>query len=316
VKKKALRVFLTGGLGNQLFQLAAAMHYAGSRKIELDVVTASPRKNKNGEAEILSLNLPEQIEILEKNEGTLARKVFGFNIRSGYLPSYIRRSSRFKTIQRFCSAIALGITLKRIYRINISSDLGNDSEFISSDRDEIIIGYFQTYKVASEIQGKKEQLFRLLGNEEYLKYESLAQAERPLLVHVRLGDYELEDDFGVLNTEYYRAAIEFAWRTEKFGKIWLFSDQPEDAMQRIPSEFRDRTRLVEDHNLDSAETLQIMSLCQGYVIANSSFSWWGAFLSECKDPLVVTPKPWFTGLPEPTDLIPLNWNRFDGFNSK
>ena len=316
MKKKALRVFLTGGLGNQLFQLAAAMHYAGSRRIELDVVTASPRKNKNGEAEILSLNLPEQIEILKKNEGTLARKVFGFNIRSGYLPSYMRRSSRIKTIQGLCSAIALGITLKRVYRINVSSDLGNDSEFVSSDRDEIIIGYFQTYKVASEILGKKEQLFRLLGNEEYLKYESLAQTERPLLVHVRLGDYKLEDDFGVLDSEYYRAAIEFAWRTEKFDKIWLFSDQPEDAMQRIPSEFRDRTRLVEDHNLDSAETLQIMSLCQGYVIANSSFSWWGAFLSECKDPLVVTPKPWFTGLSEPTDLIPLNWNRFDGFNSK
>jgi hypothetical protein len=316
VKKKALRVFLTGGLGNQLFQLAAAMHYAGSRRIEIDVVTASPRKNKNGEAEILSLNLPEQIEILEKNEGVFVRKVFGFNIRSGYSPSFIRKSSKIKTLQRFCSSMALGITLKRIYHINISSDLGNDSAFSSSDRAEIIIGYFQTYKVASEIQGKKEQLFRFLGNEEYLKYESLAQAERPLLVHVRLGDYQLEDNFGVLSSEYYKAAIEFAWQSERFDKIWLFSDQPEDAMQRIPPEFRDRTRLVDDHYLNSAETLQIMSLCQGYVIANSSFSWWGAFLSECKDPLVVTPKPWFTGLPEPTDLIPLNWRRFDGFNSK
>ena len=206
--------------------------------------------------------------------------------------------------------------MKKIYPINISSDLGNDTKFRSSDRNEIIIGYFQTHKVASEIQGKKEQLFRLLGNEEYLKYKSLARAERPLLVHVRLADYQLEDNFGVLNSEYYRAAIEFAWGTERFGRIWLFSDQPADAMQRIPYEFRNRTRLVEAHNLDSAETLQMMSLCQGYVIANSSFSWWGAFLSECKDPLVVTPKPWFTGLPEPTDLIPLNWNRFDGFDSK
>jgi hypothetical protein len=316
VKKKALRVFLTGGLGNQLFQLAAAMHSAGSRRIELDVVTASPRKNKNGEAEILSLDLPEQIEILKKNAGTFARKVFGFNIRSGYLPNYIEKSTRIKALQSIGSSIAFTMVLKKFYRVNISNDLGFDAEVRSSDKNEIIIGYFQTHKVASEIKNKKHQLFHLLRNEEYLKYKSLARTERPLLVHVRLSDYQLEDNFGVLNSEYYRAAIEFAWQTERFGRIWLFSDQPADAMQRIPYEFRNRTRLVEDRNLDSAETLQIMSLCQGYVIANSSFSWWGAFLSECKDPLVVTPKPWFIGLPEPTDLIPLNWNRFDGFDSK
>jgi hypothetical protein len=314
MKKKTLRVFLTGGLGNQLFQLAAAMHYAGSRRIELDVVTATPRKNKNGEAEILSLKLPEQIEILEKNAGTLARKVFSFNIRSGYLPRFIERSTRIKALQSFGSSVAFVMTLKKFYRINISNDLGFDAEVRSSDKNEIVIGYFQTHKVASEIKDKKHELFHLIRNEEYLKYESLARTERPLLVHVRLGDYQLEDDFGVLNSDYYKEAIGFAWQTGRFGKIWLFSDQPEDAIDRIPNEFRSKTRLLGDQDFDSAETLQIMSLCHGYVIANSSFSWWGAFLSESKDPLVVTPKPWFTGLPEPTDLIPFHWKRFNGFN--
>ena len=315
MKDKALRVFLTGGLGNQLFQLAAALHFAGSRRIELDVHTAEPRKNKSGEAEILSFDLPPHIHILEKNQGKLVRKVFGFNLRSGYLPRNFEKKAMFKAIRGLGSTIALGLALKHFHRIIVSNDLGNDRKIKRSDRSEIIIGYFQTYKVACEVINRKESLFSHLRNENFQEFRSLAVIEKPLLVHVRLGDYELEEQFGILSPEYYRVAIERAWQRGEFDKIWLFSDQPNEALHRIPQQYRDKIRLIEDDDLDSAETLQIMSLCQGYVIANSSFSWWAASLSDFKDPIVITPKPWFIKLPEPTDLMPPHWDRFDGFGT-
>lgn len=313
MKEKTLRVFLTGGLGNQLFQLAAALHYAGSRRIELDVHTAEPRTNKSGEAEILSLDLPPQIHILKKNEGTFVRKVFGFNLRSGYLPRNFEKKVMFKAIRQLSSTIVLGVALRRFYQIQVSNDLGDDREINGSDRNEIIIGYFQTYKFASEVINRKKKMFGQLNNQNFQAFKSLAVVEKPLLVHVRLGDYKLEDQFGILTFEYYKAAIEHAWQKREFKKIWLFSDQPEEALHRIPQQYRDRIRLIKDHDLDSVETLQIMSLCQGYVIANSSFSWWAASLSDIEDPIVVTPKPWFIELPEPTDLIPPCWERFAGF---
>lgn len=314
MKNKALRVFLTGGLGNQLFQLAAALHYAGSRRIELDVYTAEPRKSKSGEAEILSLELPPHIQILKKNQGKVVRKVFGFNLRSGYLPRNFEKKGVFKAIRGLGSTMALGVALKHFYRVIVSNDLGHDRRIKRSDRSEIIIGYFQTYKVSSEVIKRKEGLFGQLSNQNFQKLRSLAVIEKPLLVHVRLGDYQLEELFGILSPEYYRAAIEYAWQIGEFNKIWLFSDQPKDALRRIPQQYRDRIRLIENDDLDSAETLKIMSLCQGYVIANSSFSWWAAALSDFENPVVVSPKPWFIQLPEPTDLIPPHWDRFEGFD--
>jgi hypothetical protein len=312
---KTLRVFLTGGLGNQLFQLAAALHYAGSRRIELDVHTAEPRKNKSGEAEILSFDLPPQIHILEINEGSFVRKVFGFNLRSGYLPRNFEKKMMFKAIRRLASTVALGVALRRFYQIIVSNNLGDDKKIIGSDRNEIIIGYFQTYKFASEVINIKEKLFGKLNNKNFQELKSLAVEEKPLLVHVRLGDYQLEEQFGILTSEYYKAAIEHAWKKGEFKRIWLFSDQPEEALLRIPQQYVDKIRLIEDYGLDSVETLQIMSLCQGYVIANSSFSWWAATFSDFKDPIVITPIPWFIELPEPMDLIPPYWDRFAGFGA-
>lgn len=316
MRTKSLRVFLTGGLGNQLFQLAAALYYADSRRIELDVVTASPRKNKDGEAEALTLNIPTEIKVLENDQGTFVRKVFGFNLRSGYLPKNFEKTRSFRFIQSFCSSIALSAKFKRFYRVKVSRNLGSDNEFKSSDCNEVIIGYFQNHRVAEEIQKRKDQLFKGICEDEYQKFKSIADFEIPLLVHVRLGDYRSEDEFGILSSEYYQAAIEQVWRSETYKKIWLFSDEPEEAIQKFPSQFRSQTRVMETHHLGSAETLRIMSLCRGYVIANSSFSWWAAFLSESTNARVVAPSPWFTGLPEPTDLIPFNWSRVEGFLSK
>lgn len=313
MRRKTIKIFLTGGLGNQLFQFAASMHFAGSRSIELDAATALPKKNKSRRAELLSLNLPSEIKIIEKNKGRLTRKVFGFNLRSGFLPNRHERTIIFKAFRAICSSLIFGVILKKFYLINVSGDLGYDFEFKSKRKNEIAIGYFQTFMVTDVVKEMKHQLFIGVGEEEYLKFKLLAKVERPLLVHVRLGDYKGEETFGILSSTYYWEAIKYARSREKFGSIWLFSDDPEEAIDVIPADFHVSTRIIETRQFDSAVTLRIMSLCSGFIIANSSFSWWAAMLSEPENPIVVAPIPWFTGLPEPKNLIPPTWKRFEGF---
>jgi len=247
---KNLKIFLTGGLGNQLFQLAAGLYYLNGRKLELDLETANPRRSSTGEVELLTLNLPEKIELQKENKGKLARKIFGFNLRSGYSPRKYEQNLLFRNLKKFISSIVMMLLLGRRLKISVSGNLGNDPEIRASNSNEILIGYFQTHIVAEEILKIKDSLFRDLRKEKISEYRSQAKYEIPLLVHVRLGDYQGEDQFGILDFDYYETAIESLWANGTFKKIWLFSDQPEDAILRIPQKYREVTRVISSEGFE------------------------------------------------------------------
>ena len=80
-------------------------------------------------------------------------------------------------------------------------------------------------------------------------------------------------------------------------------------MDFIPEAYRNMVRFVDDKNISSADLLQVMTLGHGFIIANSTFSWWGASLSENGRNRVVAPDKWFNLMDEPLDLIPSNWMR-------
>jgi hypothetical protein len=68
-------------------------------------------------------------------------------------------------------------------------------------------------------------------------------------------------------------------------------------------------RWFTDKNLNSAETLELMRCGKAYIIANSTFSWWGAMLSNSENPMVICPDRWFKSQAEPLHLIPKYWKR-------
>ena len=146
-----------------------------------------------------------------------------------------------------------------------------------------------------------------------LDFKELAAKEKPLIVHVRLGDYIGIDSFGIPSKVYYEEALSLQSKNSRFNKIWLFSNEPEDALEFIPKIYQDIVRVVPEIGNSSSETLELMRHGVGYVIGNSTYSWWGAFLSYTDSPLVVAPSPWFKGEPSPHELIPPNWLQIEAF---
>ena len=151
-------------------------------------------------------------------------------------------------------------------------------------------------------------VFKLSDSSELVNsFKALALKENPLIVHVRLGDYLAEGGFGTLHKIYYKKAIGKAMELGDFGKIWMFSNDALEAINRLPDNLKLEVRVMPPFQESPAMALEVMRMGKGYVIANSTFSWWGASLSYQPKPVVIYPYPWFKSLDSPLDLVPPNW---------
>lgn len=130
-------------------------------------------------------------------------------------------------------------------------------------------------------------------------------------VHVRLGDYVGNSVsaayHGALGPDYYERAMD-ELRAQGVTRFMVFSDEPAKARERI--HFPVGTIFV-DHNTgrDAHWDLWLMRNCQHQIIANSSFSWWGAWLNPSPNKVVIAPKNWFAGYSGPDDIVPSTWLR-------
>jgi hypothetical protein len=173
------------------------------------------------------------------------------------------------------------------------------------------IGYFQSYKWASN-----PGVFKLLmqitpKNPSKIFLTSLEEvkSQSPIVVHLRLGDYKNENGFGIPDPKYYVEAIQKLQLQISGAPIWYFSDEPELAENYLKNHCPEGLWFSKDLS-NSCELLEIMRHGAGYVIGNSTFSWWGAFLRRNQGAPVIAPNPWFrTG--SPVDLVPQNWIEMD-----
>jgi hypothetical protein len=129
--------------------------------------------------------------------------------------------------------------------------------------------------------------------------ERINSAENPVFIHVRRGDYCGLNGW-LLEKEYYIRAVQYIKEHVKNPTFFVFSDADEDYIKnnfKIGCEYE----YVGTHNADTNQSfrdMHLMSLCQHAIIANSSFSWWGAWLMKNKNKVVCMPTPWiepFTG---------------------
>ena len=171
----------------------------------------------------------------------------------------------------------------------------------------ILRGYFQSEKYFAHNRQQILDLFRI--QEQALnflnqKYSEIINNKKYVSVHVRRGDYLKYTDFhAIMGKEYYDEAMS---RFPKGTKFVFFSDDIEWCKET----FGLSRRNIYVENQEDVLDLYLMSKIHNNIIANSSFSWWGAWLSELEDKRVLTPPAWFG--PKNThltmkDLIPETW---------
>jgi hypothetical protein len=129
-------------------------------------------------------------------------------------------------------------------------------------------------------------------------------------LHVRRGDYAANPRtlavHGLCSADYYHSAIKFVAGHVESPEFFIFSDDIPWVKQHLsiahPCHYIEHNKGEDSHN-----DMRLMSLCRHHIIANSSFSWWGAWLNPTPDKIVVAPRRWFADGCSVKDLIPEGW---------
>jgi len=293
-----------GGLGNQLFQYGAALQLSMNLGCEITVDDSllNPKVAMNDGVASRHLELNEF-----KNQISSTKHTSG---NSSTL------HSKILTMQRLIGDRAPKLLLKLGIFANETSD--QIDVFKAIRKSVVINSYCSSPAYFPDCQDELAQQISQIRNPSqwYLQVaKELAEAS-PIALHVRLGDYKnLGSIYGRPDPDYYANAVKLI--TQRIGErpIWLFSDEPELANQILRKQIK-ISRVVDPNLSDRAiEHLNLLGKCQGLVCANSSFSWWGGFLSSklIEDSVVVFPNPMFDSpaFKEPENWIPTQWVRLE-----
>ncbi|MEM7074333.1 MAG: alpha-1,2-fucosyltransferase [Pseudomonadota bacterium] len=175
-------------------------------------------------------------------------------------------------------------------------------------------GYWQSerYFVLIEDRLRQDLAFTTpLDSANRAMADHIAEARNPVALHVRRGDYVAGSTYAAMTPDYYRAALEhIAYNLGEDLTCFVFSNDPDWVRSTLDI---GHPMTVVDINDEATGhfDMHLQSICDHNVIANSTFSWWGAWLNANPDKMVVAPSRWFAdpGLANP-DLVPQGWIRF------
>lgn len=290
-------VKLTGGLGNQMFQ------YAAGRRLAL--VNNSPLKlDLSWFADIPPKDTPRHYEL----------SVFN-SVQDVASPAEVKELrgvdiSRWpKVLKQLSKTTGLFTKQSGVREKSFSFDPG----ILALRGDFHLDGYWQSAKYFLDVEDviRRDFTFGVTQNAINRETGNVIQKTESVSLHIRRGDYvtgkSAAQHHGSCSLEYYRSAVaEISGRLHN-PYFFVFSDDPswvrEHLRLAVPLIF------VEHNSSENGyEDLRLMSLCRHHIIANSSFSWWGAWLSSHPEKNVIAPQKWFKLADmDASDLLPDNW---------
>lgn len=305
IERHVITVSLIGGLGNQMFQYAAGKALAERHSVGL-VLDLNGFKNDALRSFLLDrLCVPEA-----GNQGGSAGS-------AEKPPNHFVRSLWRQRIDRVLGLAGLPKLAAPAdsYR---EPHFHFDSAFDSLGPHTSLFGYFQSERYFSSIAESLREWFsprEPFGEAAAGMLTLIERSPLPVSVHVRRGDYlnpGTAEFHGILGEPYYREALDRLECTiGREAELFIFSDDPMVA-ERVLA-FVPRSRLVHVCGDPDRpwEDMALMARCRHHVIANSSFSWWGAWLNRAPDKVVLAPRAWFApnelNKRDTRDLYPAGW---------
>lgn len=294
-EEEKLPIELVGGLGNQLFGYFFGLFISNKLGMEPRFLLTHSKLTKKRPSSITEFDLPFSIE--HRSIGTL---------------DFVRARKAMYHLLRRMGLSRVGA--ESISRVHFSDEIGKDSSSDLILSGQLVVGYFQSreYFFAVKEKGIFQPLELANPSNWFSSLDALANELRPIVVHVRRGDYKAQENrqIGLLGESYFLNGLQNLRSVPglKNRPIWMFTDAAEDIQTSLPNLLSEVDLWVQPPAESSpAESLILMSRGAGIVISNSTFSWWAATLGEI--PHVVAPSSWFRDLPEPEGLISENWVR-------
>jgi len=286
---------LIGGLGNQMFQYAAGRQIAMNNNTELkldiskynDQAGITPRKYMLSVFNIqASIATRQEIELFKINSEDI--------------------------IQLCWNKIKL--TLQRRHYIQ-QNKLYSTHKFLAIPDNSYLEGYWGSEKYFKNIEEIIYKEFTLKNKPDAANRKMIARIKscNSTSIHIRRGDYVFDEKtnkyHGVCDLGYYFKAIDLLAKKVNNPHFFIFSDDPDWCKKNIQLNY---PLVYVTHNLEKSDhiDMHLMSACKHNIIANSSFSWWGAWLNQNPQKIVIAPKYWFKDKSISTKyLIPESWKR-------
>lgn len=278
-----------GGLGNQLFQYAIGKKIALLRgtELKLDIFDFDKYKLRNYElnkfnikAEIASTSDVKNHRIDNKILDRLSWKLSNMGLKYDFEKYYEKKDYKF------------------------------DQAILNNSKIKYLQGYWQSYKYFESVRNILLKEFTLQedvkgGNVQILEKIKFSSS---VSVHIRRGDYLKNSIYYSIPIKYYRNAIEYIEKQVENPVFYVFSDDLSWVRQNIRMDVNMVYVDINDGN--SAEfDLELMKNCKHNIIANSSFSWWGAWLNQNENKIVISPNKWVSYIDNLDDLLPSRWIR-------
>ncbi|MES2891462.1 MAG: alpha-1,2-fucosyltransferase [Bacteroidota bacterium] len=272
-------VTLGGGLGNQLFQYATARQVALRNKTQLKLYISNITNEPNRTYKLGHFNIVEEFATEEEVD----RLIKPYYTETLYAKLY-RKLDTYRPKFR-----------RKYYREN--AYWGFEAEVMKIGAPVLLEGFWQHREYAEAFSpGLRNEL--TLKSEYTSNDQILAQIvndENAVSLHFRRGDYQSDPNnlnfFGVLPLEYYLKAIDHMLEKVPQAIFYVFSDDLAWVKENLPTTARTVFVDIEGGTKDYLE-LDAMSKCRHNVIANSSFSWWAAYLNTNPNKIVIAPKRW------------------------
>jgi hypothetical protein len=190
-----------------------------------------------------------------------------------------------------------------------------DSNFTKASSNAYLIGYWQSEKYFADYADviRKDLQFKLPLEGLNQQWAELITASNAISLHVRRSDMvnnpEVVKTHGSCGLDYYLEAAKQVSDGESNPVFFIFSDDPEWCKENLKLDWP--VHYIDNNQGEHAYIdMQLMSMCKHHVTANSSFSWWGAWLNPSTSKKVICPKRWFADNSKDTsDLIPATWTR-------
>lgn len=285
---------LQGGLGNQMFQYAVGKFLAEKNNAELKLDISNfgqeDKKTTPRKFELKNFNINTKIATREEIK---------------YFKKYKKSNIRFFRFlyNKIFADDSIYISQKSYYF---------DPEILKLKDNIYLNGEWQSEKYFKNIRNILTQEFTpKIKSYTYEKYIEKIQSTDSISIHIRRGDYlnkKLLENYGICSLDYYNKAIKLIIEKISNPTFFIFSDDIEWVKENLKIDFP--TIFVSNGEIKDYEELILMSKCKHNIIANSSFSWWGAWLNQNPNKIVIAPKNWFKNESwAPKDLIPENWLR-------